>query len=304
MEENPIVTIGIPVYNGEKTIEERIKNLMLQTFQNFVIILSDNNSSDKTLEKCLELAKRDNRINIFQQKKNMGPVWNTNFVLEKSKTKYFVWAAADDIWSDNFLEENIKILEYNENVVGSIGEVELFNRVFNEKTKEIEIKFLKNSKRYQYAEPSFGKFEDKIAHYLRSNTASMVYAIYRTEKLKKRNVFAKYKDYAMWRVDFANTLNMLKEGDFEVTINSHMYKEVTERSHSIIQYLRKIGYNFIQIISYNFPFTIWCLKNLGTKIFFKNITYFIRLNVISTSGLFLEVLRMCKRVVSGRPKYW
>ena len=55
---------------------------------------------------------------------------------------------------------------------------------------------------------------------------------------------------------------------------------------------------------FNFPFTIWCAKNLGTKIFLKNLTYFVKLNIISSGGLIAELFRMCKRVLCGKSKYW
>ena len=74
------ITIGIPVYNGEKVIKKHIESICSQTFQNFCIIISDNGSTDKTSEICEEISKVDNRIIFLKQEKNKGVYWNMNFL--------------------------------------------------------------------------------------------------------------------------------------------------------------------------------------------------------------------------------
>ena len=304
MKNKPIVTVGIPVYNGEKIIGERIKQVLNQTFQNFIIVISDNNSNDNTSQICKEAADKDERIIYFKQENNMGPNWNTNFVLDKADTKYFVWAFADDIWENNFLEENIDVLDNNFKIVGSVGEVKLFNRIKNKENEKIEIKIIENSKKFQYVHPVSGNLEKKIKFYLDYNMSSIIYSVFKTNKLKQANVFEEFMNPVRWRGDFACVLSIIKQGDLYVTTNNIVYKEVNEKSSSSIQYLRKSGYSFFNIICFNFPFTIWCAKNLGTKIFLKNLTYFVKLNIISSGGLIAELFRMCKRVLCGQSKYW
>ena len=304
MKNDPIVTIGIPVYNGERVVEERIKQILNQTFQDFIIVISDNNSSDNTSHICKEVSRDDERIIFFQQEENRGPYWNTNFVLSKSKTKFFVWAFVDDLWEENFLEENVKILEDNSKIVGSIGDVKEFNRIINEDDGKIEIQVIENLKKFQYVHPISGKLEDKIKFYLDYNYSTVIYAVFRTEILKHANVFEEFMNPLRWRADFAYVLNIIKEGDLHVTTNNIVYKEVTKTSTSIIQYLRKSEYGVFDILLYNFPFTIWCAKNLGSRIFLKNFGYFVKLNIISGGGLIAEILRMCKRILSGKERYW
>ena len=105
------VTIGIPVYNSERSIKRRIEEICSQTFQDFVIVISDNASTDKTRHICEEFSKEDERISIFHQEKNRGQYCNFNFILSKANTEYFVMAPGDDIWSKNFLEKNVEFLE-------------------------------------------------------------------------------------------------------------------------------------------------------------------------------------------------
>ena len=135
----PKVTIGLPIYNGEKNVSERIKQILTQTFQDFILIISDNGSNDKTQEICEKMSKIDKRIIYFRHEKNSGPYWNFNFVLKEASTKYFVWATVDDIWSQEFLQKNIEVLENNEEIVGSIGEMKMFNRIKDPLTNEIKI---------------------------------------------------------------------------------------------------------------------------------------------------------------------
>ena len=105
-EEKPIpkVSIGMPVYNGERFIRKALDSLLAQTFTDFELIISDNASTDATPEICKEYAKRDNRIRFIRQPKNMGAIWNFNFVLQEAQGEYFMWAASDDMWASNWIE--------------------------------------------------------------------------------------------------------------------------------------------------------------------------------------------------------
>lgn len=100
----PKVSIGMPVYNGEKTICDSLDSLLAQTFQDFEIIISDNASVDGTAGICQKYCARDARIRYIRQPENRGAVANFQFVLDQAKGEYFMWAAADDMWSSNWLE--------------------------------------------------------------------------------------------------------------------------------------------------------------------------------------------------------
>ena len=106
----PKVSIGMPVYNGEKYIREALDSLLAQTFTDFELIISDNCSTDNTDSICKEYALKDSRIKYIRQLKNIGPTANFKFVLQKAKADYFMWAAHDDRWRSNFLEKLSSIL--------------------------------------------------------------------------------------------------------------------------------------------------------------------------------------------------
>jgi glycosyltransferase involved in cell wall biosynthesis len=68
----PQITVGMPVYNERKYITETLDSLLSQTYENFEVVISDNNSQDGTYEILQQYAKKDKRIKLFRQPKNIG----------------------------------------------------------------------------------------------------------------------------------------------------------------------------------------------------------------------------------------
>lgn len=116
------ITIGLPVYNEKKNIENVLKNIFEQNFKKFILIISDNHSDDGTYEICKKWAKKNKQIKLFRQKKHVIRGINFLSVYKRCKTSYFVWFAADDKRSKNFLSENFKFLEKNPNFISSCSE--------------------------------------------------------------------------------------------------------------------------------------------------------------------------------------
>ena len=100
----PKISIGMPVFNGEAFIEHAISSLRKQTEQSWELIISDNDSSDRTGAICQALAVSDPRIRYIRQAQNLGAARNFEFVFRESSADYFMWAAADDIWDSQWLE--------------------------------------------------------------------------------------------------------------------------------------------------------------------------------------------------------
>ena len=93
------LTIGLPVYNGEKYIAESLDVLLGQSFADFELIISDNASTDGTGDICLRYDRQDSRVRYFRQPDNVGPGPNHNFVAEKARGELFKWAANDDLYA-------------------------------------------------------------------------------------------------------------------------------------------------------------------------------------------------------------
>jgi glycosyltransferase involved in cell wall biosynthesis len=91
-----LVTVGMPVFNGEPYVRKAIESILEQTYANLEIIVSDNASSDATGAIALEYARRDSRIRYIRRDLNRGSTWNFDSVLQAARGRYFMWAAVDD----------------------------------------------------------------------------------------------------------------------------------------------------------------------------------------------------------------
>lgn len=117
------VSIGMPVYNGGKSLEAVLTSLRRQTMSDIEIIISDNGSTDDTPDICRRAAEADPRIRCFRQPQTVCATDNFNFVLQKARAPYFMWAAHDDFRSDNYLEVLVPALEANPATILACGRV-------------------------------------------------------------------------------------------------------------------------------------------------------------------------------------
>jgi glycosyltransferase involved in cell wall biosynthesis len=115
----PIVSIGLPVYNGERTIGAAITAILSQSFADFELIVSDNASIDGTEIVCRSYAESDRRVRYIRQSNNLGAAENFKFVLSQARGRYYMWAAGDDLRTSDFLAENVHFLETHPEYVAS-----------------------------------------------------------------------------------------------------------------------------------------------------------------------------------------
>lgn len=94
----PLITVGIPVFNGERFLERAIASLQQQDYPNFEIVISDNCSTDRTAEICHRAAIEDKRIRYHANPTNIGAVPNFVQAFSLARGEYFMWAAYDDLW--------------------------------------------------------------------------------------------------------------------------------------------------------------------------------------------------------------
>lgn len=83
------VTIGMPVYNGEKFIARAIDAVLAQTYSDLTLLISDNASTDATQAICEEYARRDPRVRYLRYEENRGASWNFNNTCHQSRSPYF-----------------------------------------------------------------------------------------------------------------------------------------------------------------------------------------------------------------------
>jgi glycosyltransferase involved in cell wall biosynthesis len=109
-----LISVGMPVYNGEKYIREALDSAFSQTHANIELIISDNASEDNTEEICREYAKKDPRIRYIRQTENRGIFFNSHFVVQEAKGLYFALLSHDDVLDKNFLEKTSDYLSKHE----------------------------------------------------------------------------------------------------------------------------------------------------------------------------------------------
>ena len=112
----PRVTVGVPVYNGEPYLAATLESLLNQTFEDFVILIGDNASTDGTEQIARHYAQLDSRVSYIRHAQNLGAATNYNRLFEATSTEYFRWSAADDISAPRFLEACVHVLDADPSV--------------------------------------------------------------------------------------------------------------------------------------------------------------------------------------------
>ena len=106
---SPIVSVVIPVYNGEKYIEETVRSVMNQSLKDIDIYVVNDASKDRSAEIVEKLAKIDNRIHLIN-KKNSGVSDSRNKGFESSTGTFVAFLDQDDIWGETNLEEKVNAI--------------------------------------------------------------------------------------------------------------------------------------------------------------------------------------------------
>ncbi len=123
----PLISVGMPVYNGSKYIALSIQSILDQTLDNFELIISDNASDDSTEEICREFARLDERIRYYRNEENIGAARNYKRLLDLSRGEYFRWSNSDDLIAPDLHELCLQALEQNPNAVLSYGNTEIID---------------------------------------------------------------------------------------------------------------------------------------------------------------------------------
>ncbi|MEL6255625.1 MAG: glycosyltransferase [Bacteroidota bacterium] len=128
MSENPrpLVSVGIPTFNGANRIEKALSSLLAQDYPNLEIIISDNASIDGTRELCESYARTDHRINYHRQARNLGLMPNFEYLLHVANGKYFIFLSDDDAMAENILTDYVDFLESNPDHAMVCGKVNYY----------------------------------------------------------------------------------------------------------------------------------------------------------------------------------
>lgn len=184
----PLVTIGLPTWNNESTILATLESLASQTFTNFEVIVSNDNSTDRTGAIVESYINNLENFRLYNQKQNLGLYENMSFCLSQADSKYFMWLAGDDFISPDFLENNVRYLESNTDFVASSSTPMFMGNGSSEKGHSIVLT---------------GSVESRVRNFFRFANLShnVFYSIFITEIGKKFQYLGKSFAAADWAFD-------------------------------------------------------------------------------------------------------
>jgi glycosyltransferase involved in cell wall biosynthesis len=173
----PLVSIGLPVYNGEPLLRAALESLRAQTYPHFELIISDNASTDATPSICREFAAADPRIHYHRSDANRGAALNFQRVLQLALGEFFMWAAHDDLWAPEFIAANLRPLRRRPDAIASMSRVAFVD--------DSSVIWHTLWGRYGTS-PLMGSVRSNLLTYLcYPGTNSRVYALYRTAVLRR-----------------------------------------------------------------------------------------------------------------------
>lgn len=117
----PEVSLGLPVYNGEKFLARALESVLGQTQSDFELIISDNASMDWSREIVRAYAKKDRRIRFYCQPINIGIARSFNFILRQASAPYFKYVSANDEYAPGLLAECLDALRHDPGAVLAYG---------------------------------------------------------------------------------------------------------------------------------------------------------------------------------------
>jgi len=173
--DQPLVSIGVPVRNGEAFLEEALDLLVRQTYRNIEIIISDNLSTDGTSAIIRRFANADNRIRVFAQDISLTAFGNFRFVFEQAKGDFFMWAACDDRRSLDYVQQLLTALKHRSDASLAFGDVA--------ETSDLSTWHQAQPFPYQFETSPHDSMRDKLTRYTRINCLH-IYGLIRTSALR------------------------------------------------------------------------------------------------------------------------
>jgi len=177
----PLISIGLPVYNGERFLQQALDSLLAQNYDNFELLISDNASTDRTREICRAYELKDRRITYHRNVDNLGAVKNFNKAFALSSGKYFMWAAYDDLWEPAYLDNCVAALENDSSKVLCCTSL----RFIDEAGHIIELEY----ETYDNPDLSSPKVRERVRTLVSLSGWYAIYGLIRTDALRKTALF-------------------------------------------------------------------------------------------------------------------
>lgn len=208
----PLISIGMPVYNGAKYIRKALDSLLEQTFADFELIISDNASTDATESICRRYAEQDSRIRYIRQPKNIDALPNFQFVLNEANGEYFMWAASDDEWERNWVDGLRSALE-------KTGAGAAFGKLTHIDENSVSLSHPANGRIFEYGGSLLRRRTAYYIDFERDGKANPIYSMFRRSVLGELEM-------ATYSVDFHIVFSILLKTEMIPVPNTVLYKRV------------------------------------------------------------------------------
>jgi glycosyltransferase involved in cell wall biosynthesis len=281
----PRVTIGLPVYNGDKCLRQAVDSILLQDYTDFELIISDNNSDDGTEVICREYAAKDARIHYSRLAVNRGAAPNFRAVFDQARGAYFRWACYDDVCLPGLLRRCVQELDAAPpSVVLVAPRVGLIDENGRELPTPESLERIDTRHRRPYA---------RLADVLRRvQWASAQYGLFRTEALRRTRLIDSFyaADYVLlaelallgeiWEIPevlfqrrihpaVSTAVNRTSE-EFRAWFDSSKRVGRNPRVRLSLEYARSINRLEMafsdRLLCYWTVLAIWCVRHFRTKV--------------------------------------
>ncbi|MCX6786449.1 MAG: glycosyltransferase [Candidatus Kaiserbacteria bacterium] len=231
----PLVSVIMPVYNGEKYLKEAIESILCQTFSGFIFLIIDDGSTDNSVD--IIRTYSDTRIILLRNEKNLGISATLNKGLDNTNTTYIARMDCDDISLPTRLEEQVQFMEAHRNIgacgtwIQTIRDNSGYTHKYLTNPEDIKASLLFNT---SLAHPSVMiRKSVLVENNLHYNTNILI-----------------SNDYALWveisqYSKLANLPKMLLRYRIHTENVSHVYAQVQKDGASLVrqQQLEKLGLN-------------------------------------------------------------
>lgn len=198
--ERPRVSIGLPVYNGERYLGAAVSSILGQTFADLELIIVDNASTDGTSAICRSFAEKDSRIRYVRNIENVGAAANFNRAFHLARGSYFKWAAADDLCEPTFIERCVELLDNHPDAVLAFPDPVFIDEDATPLPYDTGRKAFidKNGKRWYWRTDSIQTLAstdavDRLEHILlKTYVCQEVFGLARTEAMKHTSLIGNY----------------------------------------------------------------------------------------------------------------
>jgi glycosyltransferase involved in cell wall biosynthesis len=221
--------IGLPVYNSEAFLNEAVRSIQSQSFNDWEMLIADNASTDNSYDIAQSLAKQDSRICTTRHSANVGALANFQHVLSHSSSDRFMWLAADDKWCEGALKECFDRSVMTERalsfgVVANVAPDGHLVRTMRSLAAFNDEASARLVYRYVLQPESFGK-------------ANLIYGIGHTQLF--RDHFSLLSD--AWGSDMVFVLGILSVGGAAISSDVCFHKRLSEKEHASVRATLSLG---------------------------------------------------------------